>query len=119
MSDNPLEETPEREALIRENAYQLWEADGGPHGRDGEYWERARELVGMEQSGGAGQLDNPMNHEGPIPGVTVDEASLQDNLGEFPGRMTDQGDWRQTPMTKDELREYQEGKLQPTHGDTP
>jgi hypothetical protein len=29
------------EAAIREQAYYLWEQDGRPHGRDGEYWDRA------------------------------------------------------------------------------
>jgi hypothetical protein len=119
MSDNPLEDTPEREARIRERAYHLWEADGRPHGRSTEYWERARELVGMEESAGAGLLENPATRNEPIPGVTVEEAAIQKNLGEFPDRMSDQGDWRQTPMTRQELRDYEEGKLQPTRGDAP
>lgn len=29
------------EAAIREQAYYFWEQDGRPHGRDGEYWDRA------------------------------------------------------------------------------
>lgn len=29
------------EDAIRERAYLLWEADGGPHGRPDEYWYRA------------------------------------------------------------------------------
>ena len=119
MSGNPLESTPELEARIREKAYQLWEADGCPEGRADEFWERARELIGMEDSAGAGLLPNPMTQHERMPGVTVDEAAIQENLGEFPGRLTDQGDWRQTPMTKEELREYEEGKLQPTRGDAP
>lgn len=56
MSDNPLELTPEREHRIRERAYHLWEADGRPHGRDLDYWERARELIGMEENPGSGLL---------------------------------------------------------------
>lgn len=119
MSDNPLDATPEREARIRERAYHLWEADGRPHGRDVEFWERARELVGMEEAAGAGRLPNPETRHELIPGVTVEEASIQENLGEFPDRVTDQGDWRQTPMTKREMRDYEEGKTQPTRGDAP
>ncbi len=119
MSDNPLKDSPEREARIRTRAYHLWEADGCPHGRDAEYWERARELVGMEESAGAGLLPNPATLHERIPGVTVEEASIQENYGETPGRLTDQGDWRQTPMTKEELRAYERGETQPTHGDTP
>jgi hypothetical protein len=119
MSDNPLEDTPEREERIRTKAYHLWEADGRPHGRDGEYWERARELVGMEEGGAVGQLPNPAA-SGAAPGdVTVEEASIQENLGEFPDRLADQGDWRNTPMTKDELREFERGENQPGRGDAP
>jgi hypothetical protein len=99
MSDNPLEDTPEREARIRERAYLLWEQDGCPVGRADEFWERARELVGMEESRGAGLLPNPETQDEKLPGVTVDEAALQDNLGEFPN-LTDQGERAQTPMAK-------------------
>ena len=119
MSDNPLEMTPEREARIRARARHLWEADGRPKGREQEYWERARELIGMEDHAGAALEPNPMTRNEPEPGVTVEEAEIQENYGEFPGRMTDQGDWRPTPMTKDEEHQWEEGKLQPDHGDTP
>jgi len=98
MSDNPLEDTPEREARIRERAYFLWEADGCPQGRAEEFWERARELIGFEESAGAGLLPNPATQDEPIPGVTVEEADIQENLGEFPDRFTDQGDREQTPV---------------------
>ena len=30
---------------IRERAYALWEKEGSPHGRDTEFWERARLMV--------------------------------------------------------------------------
>jgi hypothetical protein len=100
MSDNPLEESPERDARIRERAYHLWMADGCPHGQAEVFWERARELIGMEDSAGAGLLPNPMTQHEPLPGVTVDEAALQENLGEFPSLMTDQGDRIVTPMAK-------------------
>jgi Protein of unknown function (DUF2934) len=119
MSKNPLEDTPERVARIRERAYHLWEADGRPHGRDVEYWERARELVGMEENPDAGLLPNPITQHEVLPGVTIEEAAIQDNLGEFPDRFTDQGDWRETPMTREQQRKAEAGETQPTHGDTP
>jgi Protein of unknown function (DUF2934) len=50
MVRNPSVTDPTREHRVRERAYHLWEADGKPHGRDVEYWERARELVGTEES---------------------------------------------------------------------
>lgn len=100
MSDNPLEDTPERLARIRKRAYELWEEAGCPEGRDIEFWERARELVGMEEHPTAGELPNPMTHPELLPGATVDEAEIQENLGEFPDRLTDQGDRQETPTAR-------------------
>ena len=97
MPDNPLEPDAGREHRIRERAYHLWEQDGRPHGRDQEYWERARELVAMEDNAGAAQLPNPSQHQD-APGETgVEEAEIQANLGEFPGRFTDQGEEQPVP----------------------
>ena len=104
MSSNPLEDDPGRIARIRERAYHLWEQDGGPHGRDQEYWERARELVGIEESPGAGLIDAPLERATAVQGAPVEEASIQENYGEFPDRFTDQGDRRETPMTRQEMR---------------
>ena len=116
MSDNPLQPNPERDARIRVRAYHLWEADGRPHGRAQEYWDRAEELIGMEDHAGAALEPNPMTRDEPIPGVTVDEAAIQENYGEFPDRLTDQGEWRQTPMTKDERRGSAQGRKPPPRG---
>lgn len=104
MSDNPLEMTPERQGRIDARATQMWEADGSPPGRLDEYRERADELIRMEEAGASAQLPNPMTQNEPIPGVVVEEASIQDNLGEFPPAMgmADQGEWRETPMTREE-----------------
>ena len=36
---------------IQTRAYYLWEADGRPHGRDQEYWHRAKkELIARQNS---------------------------------------------------------------------
>jgi hypothetical protein len=100
MSDNPLEDTPARHARIRERAYLLWEADGSPVGRDLEYWERARELTGLEDSGGAGLLPNPQNEPDSPRETGIEEADIEENLGEFPSRFTDQGDRQPTPAPR-------------------
>lgn len=106
MSDNPLENDPARDARIKERAYHLWEADGSPHGRHDEYWERATELIGMEGSAGFGQLPNPATVPGADPDRTepVEEAFLQENLGEFPDRFADQGEAQPTPMARPAAR---------------
>jgi hypothetical protein len=42
-----------------------------------------------------------MNTEGTIPaGHGVEEAKIQENYGEVPGRLTDQGDRPQTPSKR-------------------
>lgn len=99
MSANPLEDDPERDHRIRERAYHLWNDDGRPTGHHDEYWERARELVGMEESAGFGQLVNPETAgRDPSQSQPVEEAFLQENLGEFPDRLSDQGENQPTPM---------------------
>jgi hypothetical protein len=101
---NPLAIDPDREQRVRERAYHLWEADGKPHGRDVEYWERARELVGMEESAGSGQLPNPQTTPGSPRETGIEEAEIQANLGEFPDRLADQGEVKTTPTPKRRAR---------------
>ena len=96
---------------IRERAERRWHDDGCPGcGPDADL-ERARELQAFVEHPGSGLLPNPMTlHHGEIePVEPIEEAALQDNLGEFPTRTTDQGDHMQTPMTKAALRAMREG----------
>lgn len=120
MADNPLDEhDPDRQQRIRERAYHLWEADGRPHGRDLDYWERARELIGMEENPGAGLLPNPVAlGKDPNAPPVIEEAEIQENLGEFPDRFADQGEWQQTPLPRRSRRKASEPR-QPTRGDAP
>ena len=96
MADNPLESAPERDARIRERAYHLWEADGRPQGRETEFWERAEALIGME--------DNPTAGQRPVKTPSAEEAEIQENYGEVPGRLTDQGERHQTPAPRSRAR---------------
>ena len=121
MSDNPLEMTPERQGRIDARATQMWEADGSLAGQLDDYRERADELLRMEEAGNPGQLANPMTEGEPMPGVLVEEASIQDNLGEFPGAFgkADQGEFRNAPMTRTELRDGGEDAGAPNPGGEP
>ena len=94
---NPLEDSPARDQRIRDRAYHLWDEEGRPHGRDVEFWERAEALIGMQDSAGSGQLPatGPSSTETP-----VEEASIQENLGEFPSQLTDQGETTPTPKAR-------------------
>ncbi len=105
MSSSFFSESDEqRDQRIRERAYHLWEADGRPHGGDAEYWERARELIGMEDGAGAGLLPNPQAEgRDPMAPERVDEASIQENYGEVPG-LADQGEDQQAPMARKRVR---------------
>jgi hypothetical protein len=97
----------EHDRHIRERGLRMWHEAGSPKGRENEYLERARELQAFVEHPGAGLLPNPMVAH-PEPAVTeepVEEAALQENLGEFPGR-TDQGDRVPAPMTKQKARDY-------------
>jgi hypothetical protein len=97
---NPLSVDPDHEQRVRERAYHLWETEGRPHGRDVEYWERARELVDMEESAGSGLLPNPMTKPNSPRESGIEEAEIQQNLGEFPDRFADQGEVQATPTPK-------------------
>jgi hypothetical protein len=108
----PTPDSPDHEHRIRIRAYHLWEQDGRPDGQADEYWERARILTGIAESTGAAQLPNPQttnpqttNPQTTPPRVTADgtpieEAALEENLGEFPGLQTDQGERQPTPAPR-------------------
>ena len=104
-SDNPLDPSPEQLQRIRERAHHLWVQDGSLEGREEEYLEQARELLAIADHPNAALEPNPMRtHPDPEEPI-VEEAEIQENLGEFPERLTDQGDRRHTPMTEKEERE--------------
>jgi hypothetical protein len=43
------------DAKIRERAHKIWEAEGRPHGRDREHWERAAREIEAESKKKAGK----------------------------------------------------------------
>lgn len=90
------------EDRIRRRAYHLWEDDGKPHGRDAEFWERARELIAIEDNPNAGQLPNPMTQGDGKPGPEqpVEPIEAVENQGEFPDRFTDQGERQMAPKRR-------------------
>ena len=104
-----------RDQRIRERAYRLWQQDGSPTGRDLEYWERARELIAMEESAGAGLLPNPASNSTKISAQAgVEEAEIQENYGEFPG-LTDQGETLPSPMPGGSKRARRRARQRDSH----
>ena len=45
----------DRDQLIRERAYRIWERDGRPHGRDAEHWQQAAGEIEAEERALAAQ----------------------------------------------------------------
>jgi hypothetical protein len=79
---------------IHAKAYQLWEEEGRPEGREMDHWDKARILVAIEDD---------RTSLIPVTPARPEEAFLQANLGEFPTAMTDEGDRQQTPSRQTEL----------------
>ena len=96
------------ERSIRARARRMWLEEGSPKGREDEYLERARELQAFVDHPAAALLPNPMvAHPHPAGSEEpVEEAELLENLGEFPGRNTDQGDRVLAPMTRKKARAF-------------
>lgn len=96
---------------IQDRARRLWQEAGSPPCGMEEYLERARELQAFEDHPAAALLPNPMTlHHGEIaPEQPVEEAEIMENLGEFPGRLTDQGDRSPVPMTRQRARQASRG----------
>ncbi|HET6234588.1 MAG TPA: DUF2934 domain-containing protein [Acetobacteraceae bacterium] len=111
MPDTPLLNTPARHDRIRQRAYLLWEADGRPHGRDQEYWQRAEALISLEHPAAAGQLPNPQTKPVSVPGAKVETAKTPDSREESPDRSTEQTVRRPAPKGRARARK---GKATPT-----
>lgn len=65
---NETERDRDRSEKIRERAYQLWEEEGRPHGREDVHWQRAAEEFddpGGERSQSETPLDPPVASEEP------------------------------------------------------
>jgi hypothetical protein len=89
--DEPLEER------VRRKAYELWESEGGPHGRAQDHWHLAAQLVAEEDA----QRSSLLPFEGDLD-QPVEEAQMLDNVGEFPG-LTDQGEDSEHPRKDRDL----------------
>lgn len=85
------------EQRIRDRAYSLWEKEGRPHGRDQEFWERARLMLEAEQ---APAKATPLGARSPVE-AAVDEATAQSFPASDPPSFTAEvGTMTQQPTTK-------------------
>ncbi|MGX1306208.1 hypothetical protein AB7M35_000928 [Amorphus suaedae] len=76
---------------VRERAYQIWIEEGRPDGREADHWEKACELVAMEESGDGALL--PLETGA---GDVVEPPEALENQGDFP-EMVDQGEGVRVP----------------------
>ena len=82
----------ERNQRIQERAYRIWKEEGCPEGRADEHWDKASELVAIEESYRDTLKPNPTQaFENSPTGEPVEPIEAVRNLGEFP-TLTDQGE---------------------------
>jgi hypothetical protein len=85
------------EERVRERAFRLWQEEGCPEGRADVHWDRARELVAIEDNYAVTlkPVDEFSQRLGPY-GEPVEEIIAVENEGEFP-TLTDQGEEQTYP----------------------
>jgi hypothetical protein len=74
---------------VQQRAYRLWVEEGCPEGRSDVHWEKARELVAIEEN--QKLTTKPAPREEVARGEPVEPIEAVENAGEFP-TMTDQGE---------------------------
>jgi hypothetical protein len=110
QAENPLAPTLAQRVRIRARATKLWERDGCPLGQSEAYLERARELDALEFDCPV-QLPNPIaSPPATYQGTLIEEAALQENLGEFPALFTDQGETMPTPESRPIAKQFRDGE---------
>lgn len=82
----------EREQRIRERAYRMWLDEGRPEGRAADHWDKASELVAIEENYRDTLKPNPTEaYENSPTGEPVEPELAARNMGDLP-TLTDQGE---------------------------
>jgi hypothetical protein len=83
---------------VRRRAYQLWQEEGCPPGRADVHWDKARELVAIEDN--QKRTTKPIRHTrtGPT-GEPVEPIEAAESMGDLP-TLTDQGEERTAPKRR-------------------
>jgi hypothetical protein len=85
------QEESDRECRIRQKAYQLWEEEGRPEGREEAHWDLATELIAIEENHDLAVVPVPRADALGPSGEPIEPIEAVENAGEFP-TMTDQGE---------------------------
>jgi len=83
------------EERVRKRAHHLWEEEGRPDGRADIHWDKARELVAIEDNYKLALKPVDAEKTGPA-GEPIEPISAVENAGEFP-TLTDQGEEQTYP----------------------
>jgi len=83
------------EERARQRAYRLWVEEGCPEGQSDVHWDKARELVAIEDN--QKLATKPVQGEGS--GDPMEPIEAIENAGEFP-RLTDQGEEQAAPKRR-------------------
>src|SRR5262245_34733597 len=81
---------------VRQHAYRLWVEEGCPEGRSDVHWDRARELVAIEENQKLATKPVPRDATS---GEPVEPIEAVENAGEFP-TLTDQGEEQPAPKRR-------------------
>jgi hypothetical protein len=90
----------DREARIRARARRMWEEEGRPEGRADVHWDKAAELVAIEDNYRLATEKVPSPDELSATGEPIEPIEAVENLGEVPGALTDQGDEQHNPSRR-------------------
>ena len=63
------------ETLVRQRAYEIWESENRPHGRDKEHWERALREISAAATSAAAQPSAKATAKSPEPALAKSAAT--------------------------------------------
>jgi hypothetical protein len=86
------------EERVRKRAYRLWQEEGCPEGRADAHWDKARELVAIEDNQKGTLRPVSSGTQGPS-GEPIEPIEAVENAGEFP-TLTDQGEEQSHPKRR-------------------
>src|SRR3954451_10902925 len=85
------------EDRVRERAYRLWVEEGCPEGRSDIHWDKARELIAIEDN--QKLATKPVSPPRTDSGEPIEPIEAVENAGEFP-TLTDQGEEQAVPKRR-------------------
>ena len=89
----------DREDRVRKRAYQLWEQEGRPPGREMDHWDEASELVAIEENQKLATIPVGKSANAGPTGEPVEPIEAAENMGDLP-TLTDQGEEQPVPKRR-------------------